>query len=969
MRPFASASPSQCQHRHLRRLLAFVLIALIALSRSALGQVTTVLGSIDGVVTDESSAAIPGVTLSLASPALLVQQQTAISTSDGRYRFADLPVGTYRLQAELQGFQMYIRENLQLSAGFAARVDIVLKVGNVTESVIVTGASPVVDVTTTSGGQTLPTQVINTTLPTLGHEADLVKLTPGTAGGVGTKAANPGETGLQANMSMSAYGQPGVTALVEDFEMHSNNQPPNGTDTEEQQVKTYGNGPEIQYAGAAVNYVFNSGGNQFHGNADAYFMNDTLESNNLTDALRANGLIGNEAIQTYGEAHLNAGGPILRDKLWFFLSGRESNSTRTIGGFVTEPGGTAVVPVAGHRNGNVMKLTHQLSNRHQLTGLWWHDNVKDWGDCSTGVQPGASCRTIPESASAIYYLWDNVWYGEYKGTPSNKLAFDFKAGRSSYHTKYDIKPGFENQPSGYDIATQQFYGSPIATGTTTTAQRYGTTYFWQYTGNMTYVPEGILRGSTFKAGFRSNLSTAGGAVPNHPAGNYMQIWDGGQPSELVTFTFPLNALSNLNIDSVYASDNWQIGKRLTLNLGLRFDYEHSFIPPETQEASTFVAAASYPAIDVGTFKLWSPRAAVAWDVTGRGRTVVKMTLGRYNQMLPYYTTNFADMYNPVVTTVSTYKWTPQGACGLAACPGWTPFLLGQVDTSPGSPALLSRTGPLNTAPLSPTFVVPHVNEYTASIERELAPGVSGRLLYVFKRTVNNYDQVNIGIPSSAYSIQRTVISPLGQTTVAYDYPVSARNFLYARINRRDSQSDYSNNVEVAVNKRLSNHWSLLASWDELKQHVWITGGFQVPAALVENPNLQYYPINETWNFFGRFSSSYELPFQILVAGTLNVVNGVRGQQTGVFRGFNQGVVTLALSPFGNVSGPVQKYFDLRTGKTFRFGHQTLQLSVDIFNALNTNAAQAMSFTEGPTYLQVTQIPNPRIAKLGVQFGF
>src|SRR5438552_5741091 len=129
-----------------------------------------------------------------------------------------------------------------------------LKVGSVAETVTVSGASPVVDVTTTRGGQTINTLVVSQSVPLVGHEADVVRLTPGLSGGVGTRSGNPTQVGLQGNMSLSAYGQTGVTAQVEDFEMHSNNQPPNLTDTEQMDVKTYGTTADIQFPGAAINY-------------------------------------------------------------------------------------------------------------------------------------------------------------------------------------------------------------------------------------------------------------------------------------------------------------------------------------------------------------------------------------------------------------------------------------------------------------------------------------------------------------------------------------------------------------------------------------------------------------------------------------------------------------------------------------------------------------------------------------------
>jgi hypothetical protein len=804
-------------------------------------------------------------------------------------------------------------------------------------------------------------------------------------------------------MSLSAYGQSGVTAQVEDFEMHSNNQPPNLTDTEQMDVKTYGTTADVQFPGAAINYVFSSGGNTFHGNASVYAMGKGIQSSNIDDNLRRQNFNSGENLQNYYDTHVNIGGPIMHDKWWFFGSGRKRRNERIIGGFAANPGPdgrylTGDEPPAypvGAQNGSVLKSSFQVSPQYQVVGFWWRDWTRDEGTCTTGFFGGGSCRTIPFEHSAIYYLYDHVWFFELRGTPTSNLTFDFKGGRSSYHTKYDIQPGsatwlpgspsIASLPSNYDRNTTLYTGSPIATGVQTTAQRFGTTYYHQFTGNLTYVPQGIFGGDhQFKAGFRTILSTAGGAVPNHPAGNYILVFDtvGGvphQPVEMTTFSFPLNALNRLNLDGIYAIDQWKLSRRVTLNLGLRFDYEHSFIPGQTQQASTFVQAQTYAPIDVGKWTLWSPRAAIAWDITGSGKTVAKATYGTYNSQLPYYTTNFADMYNPVVATTTAYRWHDLN--------GDNNYQPGEVNlsTAAGSPDFISISGAANTQPLSDkAFKVPSTHEFSASIERELIPNMSGRVLYVYKRFQNQYDTINVARPYSAYNIPLTRRDPGpdgivgtaddGGMVKIYDYDPAYRGAAFtlnARVNRPDSQADTAQTIEGSVQKRLSNRWSMGSSFGATKQHRWIQG-------VIETPNQETFPLDETWDYQFRLNGSYTLPFDILLGGTMTTLNGVKGQRTYIFRAADPlgglplrqlTTVTLRLDAFGSERGPVQNYVDLRLGKNFRIGQQRIEISADAINALNTNVAQATTYVAGPTYGQITLIPAPRIVRFGLQYSF
>src|SRR6266511_1479265 len=148
--------------RSMRSLLAraatFAVTACLSVASFAAAQNIT-SSSIDGAVIDESNAALPGVTVTISSPALQVPSMTMVTDGQGRYRFIDLPRGTYRLRRELPGFEPFVREGLEVNAGFAARVNATLKVGSLQETVTVSGAGPVIDLTTTRGGQNVSTDL------------------------------------------------------------------------------------------------------------------------------------------------------------------------------------------------------------------------------------------------------------------------------------------------------------------------------------------------------------------------------------------------------------------------------------------------------------------------------------------------------------------------------------------------------------------------------------------------------------------------------------------------------------------------------------------------------------------------------------------------------------------------------------------------------------------------------------------
>ena len=183
----------------LRSLRLFALVVLFGIggghADAALAQSIS-SASIEGTVADETKAPLPGVSVTITSPALQVAKRDAVTDATGHYRFVDLPIGTYVVQCDLSGFRSARREGLVLTAGFSARIDMELKIGGLEESVTVSGASPIVDVSTTQGGGTI-TSTVYSTLPTTKTYVDVIRLTTGLSDS-NPNQSKPGSLGLGA---------------------------------------------------------------------------------------------------------------------------------------------------------------------------------------------------------------------------------------------------------------------------------------------------------------------------------------------------------------------------------------------------------------------------------------------------------------------------------------------------------------------------------------------------------------------------------------------------------------------------------------------------------------------------------------------------------------------------------------------------------------------------------------------------
>ena len=276
---------------------AFVLN--LAMGSQAAWAQTTASSTIHGLVSDESGAALPGVTVIIKSPGLQVGQVSKVTEPDGSYRFGNLTVGTYRVAFELAGFKTLVRDDVRLPVGFVARIDAVLEVGGIEETVTVSGAAPVVDLTTTTTSVNLSRDTIESVPAGRGYQ-HLFAMTPGV-----TTEGSPdiGDSAVASRSNIQSYGATAQAKIeVEGINVSVGNSSATYLTTfsfEEIQIRTSGNDAEVSAPGISMVSVLKSGSNQFHGTYRLGYEGSGFESDNITPELQAQGLSATVPLRYY----------------------------------------------------------------------------------------------------------------------------------------------------------------------------------------------------------------------------------------------------------------------------------------------------------------------------------------------------------------------------------------------------------------------------------------------------------------------------------------------------------------------------------------------------------------------------------------------------------------------------------------------------------------------------------------------
>ena len=966
---------------------AAAVIALAVAAPRALAQSGSASGVIHGTIQDESGAALPGVTATLSSPAIQVRQVVTTSDAEGNYRFGELPVGIYSITFELAGFTTFIRNELRLPVGFVARVDVTMKIGSVEESVTVTGGAPVIDVTTTTTSVTLNAETLNE-IPR-GRDLSMVySLAPGV-----TLAGTPdvGGSNMANRQNIAAGGvalQPklqieGMNIVLSDDQ---NSGVYFNSDTlEEIQIKRSGNDASVGVPGISMVAVIKSGGNNFHGTYSVSDQTPALQSNNLDAHLRSQGLTAVQPVKTFYDYQADLGGKIVEDKLWFYGAYSKQQKNTGITGFVTNAGPdgrylTGDEPIAYATTGIsqwAMKFSYQLTRNNRMNYVWQRGN-KFVGEDGAGV-------LSPLEHTRDYSNPTAINRAEYQSTLNSWSLFNVVGGYAGWWSDYSSyrqaeKYGFPLGPSRLDRETGLTTG-PNAQNTALRPQDR-----WMIDAAYTLFPPNLLGGHhQFKAGLSYYHDHEAWYYPTNRSeiGDYVLVFDRvngvpGTPVQIQVANQPVYPSDMEQEYALYLTDTWRITNSLTVNLGVRWDYQHVYLPAQQHDATpdfpSVWPAGQYPFTDLVKWPRTVPRLGLAWD--GHRLGVFKVSAGLYGYV---FGAQRGISYNRNALQTATFTWHDLNGDKL--------YQPGEVNLDLNGRDFVSVNGAIGNI-MNPDLKQPLYSEYSTSYEHGLAPSVAVSASYVYRRSTNNYDipGPNVARPLSAYNIPITRRDPGpdgilsnaddGGNVTFYDYAPEYRGLAFVKnVVVNSGLPNWFQTLEFTLTKRPTRRWQGTAAFWMVKNHRWITNTFNAPQ--------DYYDaLDETWSWAGNFEVSYRLPYDLLAAANMQSKKGAVGQRTVLFRTVDPdggtpiaqlSTANIRVEPYGAEVGPALNVFNVRVSKDFRVKAGRIGFGVDVFNVLNSNAPNALLYASGPTYLYPTGVNGgilpARIARLTGRFAF
>ena len=943
------------------RLFAFAVLATLVFCISLTAQVSTT-GKIAGVVTDASGAALATASITVKGPALMADRVSP-AQGDGSYLFDLLPPGTYELITTAQGFQTLRQTGIVINAGFTATVNSRLQVGQVQQTVTVSG-EPVVDVQTIQTATTFTQQLLQD-IPAGRDPWSTVAQMPGVT-------STTFDVGGNQSMQQSAMQVHGSTPAEQVFSFNGldlNWPGANGGYTqfytdhdsfEEFQVVADNAPSSVSIGGVYMNMVTKSGSNTLHGQAAMYYATASTQASPVAPTFNGTPIPAASTIFLDRDTTIGLGGPIVKDKWWLYGSYRRYDVDLSILSVLDQAGNPA--PDINHQTNTALRSDWQLGQKNRLGLVWLYNEQNRFFRRDTAysfVSKEASWLQI-EPAYILQALWTSQI--------SNNFLLDVRAG----YNKEVFPLGYQPTVGPNDFTRQDV---DLSTETGAAPNSFvNPAWVLKFSAGASYYKGSLAGTHNFKFGFELG-DNYNPSIYNVNQGINAQ-YKSGVPFQVVAYGTPVSFKTYFHDTSAYLQDAWTLKRRFTLNLGLRYDRFTSFYPKEVSDPNlTFPDL--FPPTTVpasGNLISWntiSPRLGLAVDLTGKGTSVLRIGYGRYYKMEG---TGLVDQVNPVGLATRTYSWNDTNGDGIPQVSEWK------------DPAnFVSASGGISTH-IDPKLSRPYSDEVSATFEKQLWGDLSVSAAYYYRTKKNLVGLRNLAQPTSDYSPISTLNgAPIangvtGQPITLFTLNTAppAPNILLTNIPELDD--NHYHGIEFDAIKRMSHRWQLLAGFTIQRQKgVYCCPGASDDAIFGDDFNDPNRDINRHNNYLNndatyvfKVDSSYELPWKFKSSVNFQHYTGFPFQPLEVFSGpeLQQFSTTVILQPAGTLRLPSVNLLNIRFAREFVFRDRVrVEPMVDLFNLTNAQTVTSRAQTFGGNYLRPFNTINPFLARFGLKVNF
>ncbi len=891
-----------------RTIKSMVAISTVLLLMGSMSYAQTRTGSIRGIVTDTEGEFLPGATVELSGEKLMGGVRSLITSEKGKFRFPSLTPGEYEVTVTMEGFQPSKRTELKVNLGGTVTVDVTLNLATLEESVTVSAESPIVDVKKSIISTNITSELMEVLPSRRFTFFDYVGMTPGVTNSGSDVSAN-WQSAMGSSSSANTYYWEGVETTSP--ENAGSWLWANPDQIEEIDVIISGAPAEYgNFQGMVVNLVSKTGSNTFTGNLNFYY--------------RANWLVGNNTPDEefpfyrdkYNELTATLGGPIVKDKLWFFWAGQLM--TDQLVGVGADPSFGAGLY---RYHSTFGRLDWQINKNNKFTistdlALYrWEDTPNEFAPYETMIS-----EDYDPFNTTISAYWTSVL--------SQNTFFELKYTGWWVLLVIEAADGDRETPAHYDGYTGMY------------SENY---YYWgdwpQYQhsvqGTVSHFADDFLGGDhEFKFGAVYQHAYAEWQWGYH-GGVYYYDWD-GEPY-YAFFMDPEEYGGIQNRLSTFLDDSWSIGDRLTLNLGLRFDRVRGGYPEfdklDTDGNPTGETFAENR--DLIKWDSWSPRLGLVYQLTADRKTVFKASYGRYYGHL---LTRIMYGSSPSRSHKYWYWWDP-------ATQDYT-WQTEHID-------------PIADRGFDENLKNPYSDQISLGIEREIFPDFSLSLTGIYKVSKDSTGNYNL---SAEYELVDYYDAFGDQTIQIYN---QTNDSFYTTTNQ-EGKTTYKA-LMFTFNKRLSNNWQVRGSFT-------LSKGLNFPISYWDkNDLINMYNVLGSYDrgYQFKFNGTYIFPAGIMVSAYFAHEQG-RPFNREINVGLDQGRRDIAAEERGSQRYPNQTYLDLRLEKEFRLGgNLRLKFLIDVWNIFNTDYHAWVGSTDADSsaYLAPGGRILPRRAQLGIRVVF